>query len=76
MTDTLYLKSMLVRRGITLEEISSQIGLSKTSLSYKINNKRQFTATEIAKLSNILGLSANERDEIFFGINVELESTN
>ena len=71
MTDTLYLKSMLVRRGVTLEDVSEQIGLSKTSLSYKINNKRQFTATEIAKLSSILQLTQEQRDKIFFGINVD-----
>lgn len=76
MTDSLYLKSMLVRRGITLEDVSEQIGVSKTSLSYKINNKRQFTATEIAKLSSILQLTTEERDKIFFRINVELNSTN
>lgn len=76
MTDTLYLKSILVRRGVTFEYVSEQMGLSKTSLSYKINNKRQFTATEIVKLSNILNLTANERDEIFFGENVDFKSTN
>ena len=75
MTDTLKLKALLVSKGITLNDLSDLIGLSVTSLSYKINNKREFKSAEIKAFQNAIGISNEERDAIFFGNDVEDKST-
>lgn len=66
MTDTLELKTILFRKQITLEKLSGLIGLSTTTLSYKINNKIEFKSSEIKAMQEILGLTNDERDKIFF----------
>ena len=66
MTDTLELKTILFRKQITLEKLSDLIGLSTTTLSYKINNKIEFKSSEIKAMQEILGLTNDERDKIFF----------
>lgn len=71
MTNSRKLKSVMVARGMTLSDLSSLTGLSKASLSYKINNHRQFLAKEILILQKALNLTSLERDEIFFANDVE-----
>ena len=66
MTDTLELKTILFRKQITLEKLSDLIELSTTTLSYKINNKIEFKSSEIKAMQEILGLTNDERDKIFF----------
>ncbi len=66
MTNTFKLKGCIVANRLTLEQLSKLMSLSQTTLSYKINNKREFKSSEIKKLQDILNLSDNERDDIFF----------
>ena len=67
MTNTVALKSLLVRRGMTLEQLSEKTGISRVSLSYKINNKREFWQSEIVLLQEVLQMSDEERNHIFLG---------
>lgn len=66
MTNTLEFKAMLVRKGLTLKKLSEEVGISSTSLSYKINNRRDFMSREIVAISKALNLTSYERDKIFF----------
>ncbi len=76
MTNTLKLRALLVENNLTNEDIAKKLGISKQSFSMKINNKREFKASEINKLSALLNLS-NSCDiiTIFFANRVELNST-
>ena len=76
MTNTSEFKVVLLRKGWTAEKLADSIGMSCQSLSYKINNKREFTSSEIANIQKTLGLSSEERDKIFFTEMVENISTN
>lgn len=67
MTNTTEFKAMMVRKGYTAEQLAKEIGMTPQSLSYKINNKREFTATEINNVSKALGLTLEEKEIIFFG---------
>ena len=67
MTDTLELKAMILKKGMTATSLAESIGLSYQSLSYKINNKREFKAIEIENISTVLGLTLEEKNKIFFG---------
>ena len=68
MTNTRELKSFLVKRNISAGKLADELGISRVSLSKKINNKREFKASEIVKIQKLLALTNVERDYIFFGI--------
>ena len=71
MTDTIKFKMALVKNQMTMHDLADEIGLSTTSLSYKVNNKIEFRSSEIIAIQNVLKLSNVERDEIFFACNVD-----
>lgn len=75
MTNTRKLKALFIENNLTNKDIAELLNISKYSLSLKINNKRDFKASEILKLSNHLKLSPIDVVSIFFAINVELYST-
>ena len=56
--------------GMTMVAISSKIGITRETLYNKINGIVEFKASEIQKLSNVLGLSEEDRNHIFFTNNV------
>ena len=65
MTDTKKLKAKMVENGILLDTLAKKVGISRVSLSYKINNKRQFSAEEIRDISSELQLKSEEIQQIF-----------
>ena len=75
MTDTLEIKKIIRMKGFTLDTLSKKIGISRTSLSYKINNIVEFNAQEIKHIQKILELSNEQRDHIFFAEAVDKYST-
>lgn len=66
MTNTTELKVIMYRKKITIKKLAEIIGVSATTLSYKINNEREFTSSEIMSIQKALNLSNDERNEIFF----------
>lgn len=64
MTNTNLLKGKIMEKGLTIQSLANKVGISHTSMSYKINNKRCFTATEIYNISSILGIT--NKDKYFF----------
>lgn len=69
MTNTELFLQKLKISGINQKELASAIGLSRQSLSYKVNNKREFVPSEINKICDILGISdLEERQAIFFAV--------
>lgn len=71
MTDTTALRACIIRAGHTVKTLAEELGISVCSLSYKLNNKREFRPSEIVAIKNILNLTPNERDAIFFADNVD-----
>lgn len=67
MTETTLLKGKIAESGKKIVSLAEKCGLSRQSLSYKINGQREFTADEIKILSHEIGLSNDERDKIFLG---------
>lgn len=66
MTNTDLLKEKIEKSGYKLIFIAEQVGISPQALYNKINNKREFLASEIMKLSELLKLTDEERNAIFF----------
>lgn len=66
MTDVKLLKEKIADTGMTITAISRKTGILRETLYKKINGESEFKASEIAAISDVLKLSRNERDNIFF----------
>lgn len=64
MTNTNLLKAKIIENGFTVGSIAEKIGISHTSMSYKLNNKREFTASEMQKLC--IALNITKKEPYFF----------
>ena len=75
MTDTIKLRKAISDSGLKRSEILKRSGIKAYStLRDKVDNKREFTASEITKLCDILNLSTEQREAIFFASKGELHS--
>lgn len=66
LTNTAELEAAIARTQKSKKEIAAALSLSETGLWKKIRNKSEFKAREIKILQNILDLSDQKRDFIFF----------
>lgn len=64
------LKGVMVEKGKTYADGARIIGCSIASFSAKMNGKSNFTVPEANDLSNALGLSKEERADIFLAQNL------
>jgi len=71
MTDSEKLSQKISAKGLKLCWIADQMGITYPSLQNKIRNVTAFKASEILVLSDLLGLSTDERDALFFARNVD-----
>ena len=58
------LRGRIAEKGYTQGNVAKIIGLSRQAFSTKINNKRNFTVTEIIKLCDLLDIA--DKDRYFF----------
>lgn len=66
LTNTLELKAAIMRAGITQREVAELIGMSYYSFHLKLHNAREFKASEINALYDVLNLTLEEQQKIFF----------
>lgn len=75
MTDVEALKKCIEDSGMTMVFISKKTGILRETLYNRLSDeKSDFKASEIVKLADVLGLSNEERDAIFFANKSELNS--
>ena len=60
------LNAKLEASGLNRSEIAERLGLTRQGLYNKLNGTNEFKSSEIKLLSEILMLSPQERDYIFF----------
>ena len=70
MTNSDLLKGAIKSKGYTQEDVAKIIGISANTLSCKINNKRDFTSSEIDKLMKLLDIT--DMNSYFFVQNVAI----
>ena len=58
--DTRRIKAAIVGAGQTIGSVASAIGVSRATLSSKINGRIDFSRTEMEKIAQILGLPASQ----------------
>lgn len=72
MTNTKKLRALILERGLTQEQVAAHLGITPASLNYKINNKREFKASEIKALVELLNIPNEDVTGIFFTRDVDL----
>ncbi|HBG1534365.1 TPA: DUF739 family protein [Clostridioides difficile] len=60
----------------TQKNFSKRIGLSRTSLNLRLNNKREFSQEEILKSIKVLDLKEEDIPEYFFKLKVHKTEQN
>lgn len=60
----------------TQKNFSKKIGLSRTSLNLRLNNKREFSQEEILKSIKVLDLKEEDIPEYFFKLKVHKTEQN
>lgn len=71
MTNTELLNERIDSSGLKKSYIAKALGIRTDTLSRKINNEREFKASEINALCDILGIEClEEKEHIFFAVEV------
>lgn len=66
MTDTDMLNDIIRRSGLKYKYIAEKLGITYAGLKKKIHNDSEFKASEIKILCDLLSISEQKRDSIFF----------
>lgn len=66
MTNTKLLWDKIAEAGYRTKFVAKQVGMCYQTLLDKASNKREFTASEIKALCDLLKLSETDRTAIFF----------
>lgn len=74
MTDTAKLRTIIKESGLKYEYIAESLGITYQGLKNKIENIREFKASEIVRMCDILNIS-ERRDEIFFAKQGDFKSS-
>lgn len=75
MANTKLLKEKIDECGYKLKFVAKQLEITYQGLLNKLQNKTEFTASEIQTLVDLLNLSETDRNAIFFAFDVECSST-
>lgn len=66
-----YLKSKITEINIPITAIAEKMGISRQSLYLKLDGQREFKASEMEKVCEILRLTNQEKSCIFFADEVD-----
>ena len=66
MTNENELQTVIDSSGISISFISEKLGISRSAFYKKMRNETEFKASEIAKITEVLHLTDQQRDAIFF----------
>lgn len=76
MTDTEKLRARIAKSGFKRSHIAAALGISTAALAQKIDNRREFKASEIDTLCKLLNItSLKEKESIFFAEKVAILAT-
>ena len=63
MTNKKLFQIALLKRDYTFDKLAKEINLSRQSMSYKVNNLRKFTDSEIESIDKVLNLTVEEKEQ-------------
>lgn len=68
MTNTKMLERVIKEKGLKKGYIAERLGLSRGGLINLINNRSEFRVSQIQTLCEILNLTEDQRNAIFFAV--------
>ena len=68
MTNTKLLEQAIDRSGLKKGKIAERLGVSRAGLINLINDRAEFKISQMLVISDLLGLTPEERDAIFFDV--------
>lgn len=67
LTDTEKVKQLISESGLKLQHIASKLGITRYSLSLKLDNKSEFKTSEVGALCELLHVGDLEmKEKLFF----------
>ncbi|CAM3512232.1 helix-turn-helix domain-containing protein [Erysipelothrix anatis] len=75
MTNTQLLKILMLKKGIKQKQIAETLSITPQSVYRKVNGINEWKGSEITRIVEMLDLSREESDAIFFGKKVDFKST-
>jgi hypothetical protein len=66
MTNTSLLEQYIEKSGYKKSFIAKQLGITAYGFALKISNKNEFKASEMTILCNLLKITAEDKEAIFF----------
>ena len=76
MTDEKKLREVIKNSGYRMNHVAKMINLTYQGFLNKLTNKTEFTIPEMQNLCNLLNISAEDREIIFFANEVDETSSN
>ena len=61
------LKSRIAKEGFSQEKMARKMGLTRNGLIKKLTGESEFWVDEVALLTELINLTREEEDAIFFG---------
>lgn len=59
------LRMHIALRGVSQDIVADELGIARSTMSFKLNGKSQFTLREIRKICKFLELTSDEVYEVF-----------
>lgn len=75
MIDYARLKGLMAERGLEVTKLAEILGISRQAASQKINGKSAISITDARTIAQVLHMTKEERDSIFFSECVKSEAT-
>ena len=76
MTDIVLLQDCIEKSGYKRNYLAERLGITPQGFYNKCHGQRDFTVKEILVLCDVLNISNDNREKIFFNVNVDETSTN
>ena len=65
MVNSYYLKYIIYKNGDTVEDLANHLGITRVTLSAKINNKREFKLSEISRICKRYNMGEKQYTKAF-----------
>jgi predicted transcriptional regulator len=68
------LKKVIAEKGLMHKAVAEKLGISPYGFALKLNGTTDFKVSEMNRVCEVLSLTSEERNRIFFGVDSELNS--
>lgn len=68
------LRQRIKSHRYSIEALASKVGMDRSSLSLRLNNRREFTQEDMLRISKVLDIQLDDLVDYFFKNNVEKTS--